>query len=159
MTETKISLRKIYNKIAIAITRFFLRIGQRKVVAKCGHKTYLKDIIIFSGKPKIIKINDKNIPYCHKCLEKMTIQCAWCGNPIFIGNRVTIHSPKETFIVPSYAVKHTTHPTGLIGCTRMSCCDMLGEMIGLWMPPGKVELTKEYKKVLKKGQSSRLFKA
>lgn len=148
MKKLKESLRGVYNKIAIATTRFFIVIFRKKVVSKCGHTTYLKDVVVYDEIPRIIKINTQTPRYCHKCLQKMTIRCAWCGNPIFIGDRITINSPQETFVIPSYAIKRATYPNGLIGCTRMSCCDMIGEMIGFWMPPGKVELTEEYKNAL-----------
>lgn len=146
MKKIKESLRRIFNIFAITATIFFVRIFRKKVLAKCGHETYLKDVVIYNEIPKIITIGIEKPSHCHQCLQKMTIRCACCGNPIFIGDRITINSPQNTYVIPKYAVKHNTYPTGLIGCTRISCCDMLGEMIGFWLPPGKVELTQEYKK-------------
>ncbi|MDD4290323.1 MAG: hypothetical protein PHH83_03570 [Patescibacteria group bacterium] len=132
--------------IKIILIKFFLRTFRKKIPAKCGHYTHLKDVITFNGFSSIIKIMDKNVPYCHKCLEKMTIRCIWCGNPIFIGNLITLQNPKGTFKIPKYAIKNNDFPGGYVGCKRKSCCDMLGELIALWTAPGKIELVKEYKK-------------
>ncbi len=137
------------NAINVALFKFFLRTFGKKVIAGCGHYTYLKDVVTFNGFASVIKITDKNVPYCHKCLEKMTIKCAWCGNPIFIGNRITLFSAKEIFKIPEYAVKNEDFPGGYVGCDRMSCCDMLGELIAFWTAPRKIELTDEYKKTLR----------
>lgn len=142
------SFHQTLNFISISLTKFFLRTFGKKVLAGCGHSTYLKDVVTFNGTPRIIKILNKSVPYCHKCLEKMTIQCTWCGNPIFIGSRITLHSPGNKFIIPHYAIKNEDFPGGYVGCDRVSCCDMLGELIGFWTTPGKIELTEEYKKTL-----------
>ncbi|HNV96929.1 MAG TPA: hypothetical protein PKL13_01260 [bacterium] len=105
-------------------------------------------MVTFNGFSSIIEIMDNNVPYCHKCLEKMTIRCAWCGNPIFIGDLITLQNPKETFKIPDYAVKNKDFPGDYVGCHRLSCCDMLGELIATWNTPGQIELTEEYKRIL-----------
>ncbi|MBU1289698.1 hypothetical protein KKG85_00400, partial [Patescibacteria group bacterium] len=60
---------------------------ERKIVAECGHTTKRKDKIVAFGEGTITEITfeDGKTPYCHQCLEKMAIRCAWCGHVIFIG--------------------------------------------------------------------------
>jgi len=78
--------------------------------------------------------------YCLECIGKMSIRCAWCGEPITIGEPITLGFPSTEFKVPDYAVKHGDgKEQALVGCLRWDCADTLVMMCGQWMPPGIVK--------------------
>ena len=119
-----------------------LAFKNRQYEADCGHKTKERDWLkAFSGKI-VIKVPLKNgkTPYCHRCLEKMTIRCAWCGEPIFISNSITLYSPKypENFEILEGAVVYSQEPLRLVGCLRSNCAHTGGDRAGFWYPPGQV---------------------
>lgn len=113
----------------------------RKFLAKCEHKTYKKDLVSAFGEKCITKVpvNNKTTPYCHRCLEKMAIRCAWCGEVIFIGDPITLYTPDENFKAPEYSVVYKNDPLQLVGCLRWDCAESGADRIGFWLPPGKVE--------------------
>jgi hypothetical protein len=117
------------------------KIFKVKHMAKCGHLTKLKDHIHAFGESVELEITNSNdIGYCHKCLEKMTILCAWCKKPIFIGNVITLYSStNKDFKIPKHAVVHNKKHNSLVGCGRTTCADTGMDYVGTWMPPGKVQ--------------------
>lgn len=84
-------------------------------------------------------------------IAAMTIQCAWCGRPIFISDPITLYSPvdpdspihplipkpQKPFEVPSYAVIYQQNPLQLIGCPRWDCAETSGDFSGQWVPDPK----------------------
>lgn len=132
------------NKFLAIITLAYRRVKiilQKKVIAQCGHPTKLMDRVNAFGETGIITITPgKNgkVEYCHRCLEKMTIRCAWCGNPIFIGNPVTLYTPAENYKIPEHAVICGSNPIRLVGCLGWNCADSGVDRAGFWIPPGKV---------------------
>ena len=124
-----------------------------KVTAKCGHKTRLKDTVSAFGEKIKTQIKPKKgcgIDYCHKCLEKMAIQCAWCGKPIFIGDPVTLYSPKDSdkSKIPSYATLFNVfnyESLQLVGCGRSTCADTGADYAGIWIP-GENGIGKVYRR-------------
>lgn len=113
-------------------------------IAKCGHTTKLKDKLHAFDESCTCEIlqKDKNsVEYCHRCLEKMTIVCAWCGKPIFIGDPITLYSPdkKEEFKLKEHAVVYNEEKMQVVGCLRWNCADTGGDRAGFWMPPGIVQ--------------------
>ena len=130
-------LNKFFKKSVTIV----VEVVEKKVVAKCGHETKLKDEVVAFGETTITMIKsheDGTVDYCHKCLEKMAIQCAWCGKPIFIGDLITLYSPAGKFEVPNYAVKYNENPLQFVGCPRSNCADTGADYFGRWLPPGKV---------------------
>lgn len=92
---------------------FFNNVFRKKVVAGCGHETFKKDKIAAFGESVEIKIPiiDGKTNYCHRCLEKMSIKCAWCGGVIFISSPITLYiSQKKDFKVPKYAIIYDEDP-------------------------------------------------
>jgi len=121
--------------------KLFFNIFRKKIMASCGHETLKKDKVTAFGKSAVIKIPivDGKTDYCHRCLEKMAIKCAWCGNVIFIGSPVTLYmATKKDFKIPEHAVIYNENPLQLVGCRR---CAELGsaDWMGYWVPPGKVQ--------------------
>ncbi len=116
--------------------KFFKR---KDVVADCGHKTKIKDKVEAFGEHVIIELplEGKKTAYCHSCLAEMTIKCAWCGKPIFIGDRVTLYTPCNGK-VPDHATVFSKDPLRLVGCSRWDCAETGGDISGSWQPPGKV---------------------
>ena len=76
--------------------------------------------------------------YCHACLEKMTILCALCEKPIFIGAPVSIaETSDEKFVLPKGAVACEYDPLKFITCLRPTCSEPF-YLSGYWHPPGIV---------------------
>ncbi len=111
-----------------------------KVKAKeCGHYTKTMGQIEAFGDRKIITFNGQP-EYCLDCMAKMSILCAWCGQPIMVGDQITLLSPSspEEFVIPGYAVVHSKEPLQLVGCLRWDCADSACLRAGFWDTPGKV---------------------
>jgi hypothetical protein len=114
----------------------------KKYLARCGHKTKKKDKVTAFGETITTEVPlvDGKIEYCHKCLEKMAIRCAWCGKPIFIGDPVTLYSlTNGTKEMPKHAVCHDKKLNQYVGCLRCDCADTGADRAGFWVPPGVVE--------------------
>ncbi len=127
----------------IAVGYFFRSLKRRMIDAtKCGHKTKIKDSVTAFGQTTVTQVpvsKDGTTPYCHKCLEKMAIRCAWCGKPIFIGDPITLYSPMDKDRkMPDYAVVHNKEHNSYVGCFRWDCAQTGADRAGLWYPPGKV---------------------
>lgn len=116
-----------------------VQIFGKKVVAKCGHETKLKDEVIAFNETITTKIkpnDDGSVDYCHECLGKMATLCAWCKKPIFIGDVITLYSPrkKDEFKVPEHAVIYDKERMSLVGCGRTTCADTRADYAGCWIP-------------------------
>lgn len=115
----------------------------RTYMAKCGHKTKKRDTISVFGNQEEIVMNVKKggkIEFCHHCFEKMIIKCAWCGEPIFPDNPITLFTPNDKdFIVSEYAVIYNKDPLALVGCLRVNCADTGADKAGFWVSPGEVK--------------------
>jgi len=126
------------------ILSFFKKrnIEEKKIIADCGHETKEKDTVTAFGESTItqLPIEDGKTPYCHRCIEKMAIKCAWCGHVIFIGNPITLYTPRnKDFEVPEHAVVYNEDPLQLVGCLRWDCAQTGADRAGFWLPPGKVQ--------------------
>lgn len=115
---------------------FFIKILRIRVLAKCGHKTKLKDKVSAFGETIITEIKCRNgkVEYCHKCLEKMTIKCAWCAKPIFIGDPVTLYSSTSLEKMAEHVVIFSEELMQVVGCGRSSCAQTGADYVGIWVP-------------------------
>lgn len=133
----------LLNKLMHYLTCIAIKIRRKNVLAQCGHLTKREDRLTAFGDTIFCKIPiDKNgrTPYCHCCLEVMTIRCAWCGSTIFIGDPVTLYSPADdSQEMPDYAVKYGND--AYVGCLRWNCAESGADRSGFWYPPGKVHRT------------------
>ena len=124
-------------------------------IADCGYLTAVIDTVKAFGEKIETKlpVNKGRAPYCHRCLEKMAIRCAWCGRAIFIGELITLHTPAKDFKIPYYAVVYSKKPLQLVGCLRRSCsCG--GDRSGFWYLPGKVlRVESPLEKAMRMGQA------
>lgn len=114
----------------------------KKIVADCGHETKKKDKVTAFGENTETHLSAQGgkIPYCHRCLEKMAIKCAWCGHVIFIGDPITLYTPSnKDFKVPGHAIIHNKDPLQLVGCLRWDCAETGADRAGFWVPPGNVQ--------------------
>ena len=100
---------------------------------KCHHLTKRTGMITAFGET-IESKKEGEIEYCWDCLSKMSIQCAWCGKPIHIGNPITLYSPKDSFVVPAYSVVYSKEPLQLVGCLRWKCARTGADLAGYWVP-------------------------
>ncbi len=77
----------------------------------------------------------------------MAVVCAWCQQPIFIGEPITLYSPKspDDFEIPEGAVVYSKRSLQMVGCAKMSCTT-LGrfDAVGYWDAPGQVYLMPVY---------------
>ena len=120
---------------------WLLKILKRKIVADCGHETLIRDKVSAFGETITTELPIENgkTPYCHRCIEKMAIRCAWCGRPIFIGDPVTLYSPvNKNFKMPDYAIIYNKEHNSYVGCLRWDCAETSADRMGFWYPPGKV---------------------
>jgi hypothetical protein len=100
----------------------------------CGHRTQVRGLLQAFGESRSMKLPvsaNGTTEYCHTCLQAMTIQCWHCGQPIFVGDPVTLHGladPKRP--MPDYA-RYYQSEAGIederagrpIGCMREECHD------------------------------------
>lgn len=107
----------------------------------CRHQTRKKGFMHDGKSMSIMEMplaKNGHPDYCLECIGKMSIRCAWCGEPITIGDPITLYHPKKEFEVPDYAVKYgESDKQSLVGCLRWDCADTLA-LCGQWMPPGVV---------------------
>jgi len=110
------------------------------LTAECGHETKVRDEVTAHGVTitTTIPIKDGKTDYCHRCLETMSIHCAWCGRPIFVGDPVTLYVSTDDYAIPDYAVKH--EDDAYVGCLRGDCAETGADRAGFWYPPGQVKL-------------------
>jgi hypothetical protein len=115
--------------------------GALTYLADCGHKCKEIDYVSAYGgttQTKISIVKGKT-EYCHKCLEKMTIRCAWCGRPIFIGDQITLYSTNSNdFKAHEDSVIYDKKNLSYVGCPRRDCAETGADYCGIWIPPGKV---------------------
>lgn len=108
----------------------------------CGHQTKKTGKISPDSESSIMSMplsKNGNPDYCLDCLGKMSIKCAWCKNPIHIGDPVTLYIPEESFEIPKHAVKYHEDERCLVGCLGWDCASSGADRQGFWVPPGKVE--------------------
>lgn len=104
---------------------------------KCGHRTKRSGSVSAFGctiNTKMRRNRDGSVDYCLDCIGKMAIQCAWCGDPIFIGDPITLYTPRGEFKVPEHAVIYNNEPLQLVGCLSLNCAETGADRAGFWLP-------------------------
>lgn len=113
-------------------------LARKHEATRCGHYTRRRGVISFEGESATmtLPVNPTgSVDYCLDCIGKMTIRCAWCGKPIFIGEPVTLYTPtNHDFKIPEHAVVHKEKPLKLVGCLRWDCADTGCDIAGYWVP-------------------------
>jgi len=104
----------------------------------CGHKTKARGFMNDDDYTSVITtpLAENGIPdYCINCIGNMSINCAWCGNLITIGDPITLYLPQETYQIPNYAVPYTRSDTknALIGCLKWRCPKNPNDRAGFWV--------------------------
>ncbi|MCR4276247.1 MAG: hypothetical protein NUV90_02600 [Candidatus Parcubacteria bacterium] len=124
----------------------FLRslVAQPKLAVHCGHLvSQVRGKVTAFDETRTCTIprdSDGHLPYCHACIGSMTIRCAWCGLPIFVGDMVTLYSvggKKPDQKIPDHAVILNAKSRTLVGCARISCADSGADYTGFWIPADK----------------------
>lgn len=124
----------------------FLRslVFQPKPAVHCGHlvSQVRGKVTAFDETRTCIipRDSDGHLPYCHACIGSMTVRCAWCGLPIFIGDMVTLYfvgGEKPDQKIPDHAVILDAKSRTLVGCSRISCADSGADYAGFWIPADK----------------------
>lgn len=111
----------------------------KTLIAKCGHETQIEGQVLAFGesiKTKMPVNEDDSVDYCLDCLGKMAIKCAWCKGVIFIGDVITLYSPrkKDEFELPEQAVIYDKERMSVVGCGRTTCADTGADYAGFWLP-------------------------
>jgi hypothetical protein len=139
----------------IGVALFFVKsyFDDKKIYAYCcGHMTNAEDFLEYEGERAVLelKIDESGETfYCHKCLQEMTIKCAWCGKPIFVGAPVTLYkaAENEEKNLPVYAVLFNKEENTYLGCWRKDCCEKKEDIVGQWHPDNKVYMKDTLKEV------------
>jgi hypothetical protein len=77
--------------------------------------------------------------YCLDCVSKMSIRCAWCAEPIHVGDEISFYSPIEPYLSRrSPIIGHTKVGGRYIGCTKCKLQKSDSGPSGIWSLPGKV---------------------
>lgn len=120
----------MFNKIR----EFLIRTLRIKVQAKmCGHQSALCGTIFAHNESTGIRMpfnNEGTTDWCLDCIAKMTIQCASCGNPIWIGSPIALIVLDDSDKIPFHAV---LHEGGFVNCLRGDCADPCMRS-GFWLP-------------------------
>ena len=114
-----------------------LRVSEPYRATVCGHLTALNGLVEAFGEKRQIRIRptmSNTVSLCHRCVEERTIRCAWCGQPIFVGDPVTLHSPADSNChMPAHAVPYEAKGhRAYVGCLRFTCADTGGDRFGFW---------------------------
>lgn len=75
----------------------------------------------------------EEIEYCSRCLEKMSIRCAFCGEPIFVGDAVGLYAPSGASNLPEFGEPYSLAPLEFIVCQRAGCAEK-AKPVGIWVP-------------------------
>lgn len=112
---------------------------------ECGHSTKIEGSFTAFGETlrgRLPMMRGKT-PYCHACVGKMTIRCAWCARLIVVGHPVTLYPERPGVRMPDHTVVYIDPSNGersYVGC--MSCADdAVADVQGIWVPPGQVQRT------------------
>lgn len=120
----------MFNKIQEFLVRTFrVRVRARM----CGHETALNGTVFAHNESTKMRMpfNDQGTTnWCLDCIGKMTIKCASCGKPIWIGSPIALIVLDDSDKIPPHAVPHEG---GFVACLRMDCGDPCMRS-GFWLP-------------------------
>lgn len=103
----------------------------------CGHRTRRIGPVHAFGRMAVTEMpinQNGSVDYCLDCIGNMAIRCAWCEDPIFIGNPITLYVPLPGFKIPDHAVIYTAEPPRLVGCLGWDCAETGADRAGFWLP-------------------------
>lgn len=107
---------------------------------KCGHKTRISGSVVIFGKHVAFRlpVKDGQTQYCLECIGKMAVRCASCGEPVIVGDTVTLRAPiAGRRLVESNGCK-SDGAGRYIGCYR--CGHTRSDGVGFLVIPGKVRI-------------------
>lgn len=121
--------------------KFFQGFFKRSETAFCGHPVpQTRGTVTAFGVSRacvVPRLLDGRLSFCHDCIGSMTIRCAWCGKPIFLGDMVTLRSAggrRRDQTIPDHAVILNAKARILVGCPRPECADTGSDYAGFWVP-------------------------
>lgn len=115
-----------------------------RVRAQCGHLSRAVDLLRAYGETRVIMLAQGVPPkFCHACLRAMTIRCAICGEPIFIGDPIALYYVAYPDDEEEWAAWHEDDgKLYMVGCLRMGCATGVS-WAGAWTPKGVGRLPKD----------------
>ena len=122
-------IRHRYFEVKLYYCKFF---GRKYKFDVCGHMAKLMELVKIFGREYVSVLGIKELDYCHQCLAKMAIRCAWCQSPIKVGDPVVLYPPEFQIRGASIYRKGP-----LIVCLNHNCTGV-GVELGLWVVPGKM---------------------
>lgn len=114
-------------------------------VSKSGQLTKRHGYLEMSDERRFITLplnETANVDYSVAEITAITIQCAWCAKPIFVGDYVTLYGYRgnRDSLAP-HIVIYDDSPLRVVGCLRMACAETGADYQGMWQPdpenPGK----------------------
>ena len=114
------------------------------IAVKCGHEINPSQtsITVFGEKIQInIEAFLQNKAYCPDCIAKMSTRCTRCGKHILPYTMVTFSEPLlETPGIEKYINGYYPAEGQEVGCSRLGCIESMGNIIGVWVPPGCIKI-------------------
>ncbi len=105
----------------------------------CGHVAKRKTLVVHEGESNVFVLPQSH-EFCPDCWPKQAIKCAWCGEPIYLGDPVTLYSPNNSnFVVPAHAMVYQQKPLQLVGCMGWDCALSGMDRAGFYVAPGKIQ--------------------
>lgn len=124
----------------VAITAWWLWVNRKIPATKCGHRTYMSGSVMVFGKHVAFRlpVKDGQTDYCLRCIGKMSIRCAWHGEPIVIGDAVTLRQPIAGRTLVDTGGCKSDEAGRYLGCLKCGCLRSDGK--GLWVLPGRAQI-------------------
>jgi hypothetical protein len=109
------------------------------VASVCEHETKVKGLITTPFGAVTVYRMPPQPDYCLRCLGQMSVQCACCGKPVWIGDKVTLYQPDRASKLPKYVYRLHKDSNYFVACTRSECAKTRKSVSGRWLPPGEVK--------------------
>jgi hypothetical protein len=79
-----------------------------------------------------MRLINGRLPFCTACYARLAVPCAWCCQPIFLGDPVTLYTRVATYTPPAEAICYDGQQ--FVGCLRAGCAMTAADRSGFWLP-------------------------
>jgi hypothetical protein len=108
----------------------------REYATKCGHFTKEAGRVRLFGEKVTMTLDrgeNGSFDYCLRCTATTAIRCPWCGEPILIGDTITLREPWEGYMPSQDLATFGKNPLRLVSCTRRRCTIVDMTSAGYWV--------------------------